>query len=203
MDLNPGGPKKSDPEHIFHQGLACSEWNKNTFGRRRPWSGSPGGSERSVPASSKKSYPTKPAVDPPSPASSYSRRLKCSIHLFVKSAHVWDFRPEPVFVNVLRSPEVDSHPAGPVRQPYLTYRTARIHRLVESIPWNWFLCSLNVSTFGLWRAGTTYRVVVPAHQAGNRFLGSWKGLQIRALVFTPAKPISVGDLGTGQKNYSC
>jgi hypothetical protein len=31
-----------------------------------------------------------------------------------------------------------------------------------------------------WRAGTTNRVVVPAHQAGNRFLGSLKGLQIRA-----------------------
>ncbi len=31
-----------------------------------------------------------------------------------------------------------------------------------------------------WRAGTTNRVVVPARQAGNRFLGSLKGLQIRA-----------------------
>jgi hypothetical protein len=30
-----------------------------------------------------------------------------------------------------------------------------------------------------WRAGTTYRVVVPARKAGNRFLGSFKGLQIR------------------------
>ena len=30
------------------------------------------------------------------------------------------------------------------------------------------------------RAGTTNRVVVPARQAGNRFLGSLKGLQIRA-----------------------
>ncbi len=35
-----------------------------------------------------------------------------------------------------------------------------------------------------WRAGTTNRVVVPARQAGNRFLGSFKGLQIRAI---PAK----------------
>ncbi len=33
-----------------------------------------------------------------------------------------------------------------------------------------------------WRAGTTNRVVVPARQAGNRFLVSLKGLQIRALV---------------------
>ncbi len=33
-----------------------------------------------------------------------------------------------------------------------------------------------------WRAGTTNRVVVLARQAGNRFLDSLKGLQIRALV---------------------
>jgi hypothetical protein len=31
-----------------------------------------------------------------------------------------------------------------------------------------------------WRAGTTNRVVVPARRAGNRFLGSLKGLKIRA-----------------------
>jgi hypothetical protein len=31
-----------------------------------------------------------------------------------------------------------------------------------------------------WRTGTTCRVVVPIRQAGNRFLGSLKGLQIRA-----------------------
>jgi hypothetical protein len=31
-----------------------------------------------------------------------------------------------------------------------------------------------------WRASTTNRVVVPARQAGNRFLGSFKGSQIRA-----------------------
>jgi hypothetical protein len=30
-----------------------------------------------------------------------------------------------------------------------------------------------------WRAGTSNRVVVPARQAGNRFLGSLKVLQIR------------------------
>jgi hypothetical protein len=33
------------------------------------------------------------------------------------------------------------------------------------------------------RAGTTNRVVVPARQSENRFFGSIKGLQIRALVF--------------------
>jgi hypothetical protein len=32
-----------------------------------------------------------------------------------------------------------------------------------------------------WRASTTNRVVVPARQAGNRFLGTLKGLQIRVL----------------------
>jgi hypothetical protein len=31
-----------------------------------------------------------------------------------------------------------------------------------------------------WRAGTTNRVVVQARQAGYRFLGSLKGLQIQA-----------------------
>ena len=31
-----------------------------------------------------------------------------------------------------------------------------------------------------WRAGTSNKVVAPARQAGNRFLGSLKGLQIRA-----------------------
>jgi hypothetical protein len=38
-----------------------------------------------------------------------------------------------------------------------------------------------------WRAGTINRVVVPARQAGNRFLGSLQGLQIRAL---DSKPLS-------------
>jgi hypothetical protein len=33
-----------------------------------------------------------------------------------------------------------------------------------------------------WRAGALNRVVVPARHAGNRFLGSFKGLQIRALL---------------------
>ncbi len=30
--------------------------------------------------------------------------------------------PEPDFVNLLRSPGIDSQPGGPVRQPYMTYR---------------------------------------------------------------------------------
>ncbi len=36
-------------------------------------------------------------------------------------------------------------------------------------------------TYVAGRDGTTNRVVVPARQAGNRFLGSWKGLQIYRL----------------------
>ncbi len=35
----------------------------------------------------------------------------------------------------------------------------------------------------VWRAGTTNSVIVPARQAENRFLGSIKGLQMRALYF--------------------
>jgi hypothetical protein len=33
-----------------------------------------------------------------------------------------------------------------------------------------------------WRAGTTNRVIIPTRQARNRFLGSLKGLQIRAQI---------------------
>jgi hypothetical protein len=36
-------------------------------------------------------------------------------------------RPEPEFVNLLKSPGIDSQPGGPVRQPYLTYRPARLY----------------------------------------------------------------------------
>jgi hypothetical protein len=33
-----------------------------------------------------------------------------------------------------KEPGIDSQPGGTVRQPYLLYRLARLHRLVESIP---------------------------------------------------------------------
>jgi hypothetical protein len=39
------------------------------------------------------------------------------------------------------------------------------------------LCSLAGRYDVAWRAGTTNRVVVPTRQAGNRFLGSLKGLK--------------------------
>ncbi len=48
---------------------------------------------------------------------------------------------ESVFVDLLRSPGMDSQPGRPVRQPYLKYQPARLHRLAESIPCNRFLCS--------------------------------------------------------------
>ncbi len=56
---------------------------------------------------------------------------------------------EPVFVNLIRSPEIDSRPCGPVQQPYLTYRPAGLHRLAESLPRNRFLGSINVYKYGL------------------------------------------------------
>ncbi len=43
---------------------------------------------------------------------------------------------DPVFVNLLRSPGIDSQPCGSIRQPYLSYWPARLHRLAESIPRN-------------------------------------------------------------------
>ena len=40
---------------------------------------------------------------------------------------------ETVFINLLRSPGIYSQPGRPVRQPYLLYRPARLHRVAESI----------------------------------------------------------------------
>jgi hypothetical protein len=50
-----------------------------------------------------------------------------------------------------------------------------------------------------WRAGCR-RVVVPARHAGNRFLGSLKGLQIRALDFN-TKKMQQG--GQDEADYIC
>ncbi len=57
--------------------------------------------------------------------------------------------PEPVFVDLLRRPGIDFQPGGPVRQPYFSYRSARLHRLAKSIPRNRFLSSINVYKYGL------------------------------------------------------
>jgi hypothetical protein len=56
---------------------------------------------------------------------------------------------EPVFVDLSRRPGIDSQPGGPVRQPYFSYRPARLHRLAKSIPRNRFLGSINVYKYGL------------------------------------------------------
>ncbi len=65
----------------------------------------------------------------------YSERL--SPHRLFKNS-------SSVFVNLLRSPGIDSQSGGPVPQSYLSYRPARIQRLAESI-----LVSLNVYKYGL------------------------------------------------------
>ncbi len=83
----------------------------------------------------------------------FPRPVLVCISIFGWKENVTDWcdnkHPEPEFVNLLRSPGIDSQPGGPMRQPYLTYRPASLHRLAESIPWNPFVGSLNVSKFGL------------------------------------------------------
>jgi hypothetical protein len=46
-------------------------------------------------------------------------------------------------------PRNRSQPGGPVQQPYLSYRPARLHGLAKSIPRNRFLGSINVYKYGL------------------------------------------------------
>jgi hypothetical protein len=60
-----------------------------------------------------------------------------------------------------------------VQSPYLyTFKETR----------NRFRGFDSTRVYVVWRAGTTNSVVVQARQAGNRFLGSVKGLQIQALI---------------------
>jgi hypothetical protein len=58
---------------------------------------------------------------------------------------------ELVFVDLLWSPRIDSQAGVPVRQPYLSYRPDKLHRLAKPIPRNRFLGSINVYKYGLWR----------------------------------------------------
>jgi hypothetical protein len=73
-------------------------------------------------------------------------------YIFYNCMRIRGLLSEPEFINLLRSPRIDSQPCGPVRKPYLKYRPARLHRLAESIPesipWNRFLGSLNIHSFG-------------------------------------------------------
>ncbi len=67
---------------------------------------------------------------------------------------------EPVFVDPSRSPEIDSHPGGPVRQPYFSYRPVRLHRLAKSIPRNGLLVSINFYKYGLCIAGASLPILM-------------------------------------------
>ncbi len=62
---------------------------------------------------------------------------------------ILNLKSEPVFVNLFTSARINSQHCGPVRQPYFSYRHARLHRLAESMPRNRFLGSINVYKYGL------------------------------------------------------
>ncbi len=47
---------------------------------------------------------------------------------FLAPIHCSKIPEPPVFINLFRSPGIDSQPGGLVRQPYLAYRPARLHR---------------------------------------------------------------------------
>jgi hypothetical protein len=74
---------------------------------------------------------------------------------------------EPVFVDLLRGPGIDSQPGGPVRQPYFSYRSARLHRLAKSIPRHRFLGSINVYKYGLCIVCGIVDVFVCLHTSQN------------------------------------
>jgi hypothetical protein len=69
-----------------------------------------------------------------------------------------------------KEPGIDSQPSGPVRQPYLLYRLARLHRLAESIPG--LLKHLQIRAQATLASGIGYLESIP---------GLLKHLQILAL----------------------
>ncbi len=90
--------------------------------------------------------------------------------------------PEPEFANLLKSPWIDSEPGGPVRQPYLTYRPARLNRMAESIPgllknlkirahkrggWYTLQSALRVQDFGVFSMNNTGRNCPEMRQSQN------------------------------------
>ncbi len=80
----------------------------------------------------------------------FSSQHSASFDIILAIRHLaYKYGLEPVFVDLLWSPGIDSQPGGPVRQPYLSYRPAMLHRQVESNPPNRFLVSLNVYKYGL------------------------------------------------------
>jgi hypothetical protein len=50
---------------------------------------------------------------------------------WLRRHQIYEIKPEPVFVDLLRSTGIDSQPVGPVREP--NFR-AKLHMLAESIP---------------------------------------------------------------------
>jgi hypothetical protein len=67
----------------------------------------------------------------------------------------------------------------------LSYRTPRVR--ISKLLWSLGIDDSNESippAYVAWRAGTTNRVVAPVREAGNRFMDSLKGLQMRALQAT-------------------
>jgi hypothetical protein len=68
-----------------------------------------------------------------------AKEKRYTLVLLLSKLVIWDLyflqnsQSEPKFVNLLKSPGIDSQPGGPVRQPYLT-SGFRLHRLEESIP---------------------------------------------------------------------
>jgi hypothetical protein len=86
---------------------------------------------------------------------------------------------EPVFVDLLRSPEIDSQHGGPVRQPYLSYRPAKLYRLAESVHRNRFLGSINVNKYELWDAiasSYSFSILKFTFEGGS---GCWGGGGVR------------------------
>jgi hypothetical protein len=73
-----------------------------------------------------------------------------TLYKYVLFAPLYQSKAEPVFVNLLRSPGIDSQPLGSVRQPYLSYRPAWLQELhgriysPESIPGLYKLLQIRV-----------------------------------------------------------
>ncbi len=68
--------------------------------------------------------------------------VKYFIFSYKRALVMW--KSEPVFVNLWRSPGIDSLPGGLVRQPYLSYRPSRLQTPAKSIPRNRFLGSIYI-----------------------------------------------------------
>jgi hypothetical protein len=58
----------------------------------------------------------------------YLVSIACTVYRHAPAAST----SEPEFVNFSRSPGIDSQPGGPVRQRYLTFLPAKLHRLAGS-----------------------------------------------------------------------